>query len=479
MTGTLEQRYVLRDEIASGAAGTVWSAEDRATGAEVAVKLLHREVAGQADVVAAFREEARVLAELDHPGVVRVRELTQASDGQLALVMDLVAGTDLRRLLVADGPLAPGAAASVLAQVCAALAAVHAAGIVHGDIKPGNILVPAPAGSPGVRLVDFGVAHRIQRPAGATHATPEYVAPEVVDGRPPMPASDVYGIGIVAYEMLSGRSPYRGGSVDEVLHKHHRWTAVRLPGVPEGLWRLIASCLELDPADRPGAAELSGRLAALAPELSGLPPLPASPQVPTLRPRAGGEPADPGFVTLDTMFGPERERPAAEPVVEPIVKSVAEQPTMVAAVAPVPPPAPRTGPRRGRVLVGAAAGVVLVAVLGFGGWAMLSGGHEPAPRTTTAADDDRSRTPSPRTPASHAPATHSPAPTTPPASTDPGTGGQDGNGQGNNGQGNGGPADGGQGNGGPTGGGQATDPGNGGVDAPGVGDPMPTMPRFP
>lgn len=449
MTTTLEQRYVLREEIASGAAGTVWRAEDRATGGEVAVKLLHREAAGQADVVAAFREEARVLAELDHPGVVRVRELTQASDGQLALVMDLVAGTDLRRRLVDDGPLAPGAAAAVLAQVCSALAAVHAAGIVHGDIKPGNILVPSPAGSPGVRLADFGVAHRIQRPTGATHATPEYVAPEVVDGRPPLPASDVYGIGIVCYEALSGRSPFRGGSVDEVLRKHHRWTAVRLPGVPEGLWRLIASCLELDPADRPSAAELATRLTALAPELSGVPPLPVSPQVPTLRPRATGAPADPGFVTLGTMFG--RDDQSEPDPVEPA------GPTLVSAAAAVPSaPAPR---RRVRLVLGAAAGVVLVAVLAFGGWALIGGGTTPSPATTTAADDDHhSPTPSARPSTSHAPAPSTASPSTPPRSTDPGTGGPDTGGQDT--------------------GGQDTDPDTGGVQPPGIGDPMPTMPPF-
>lgn len=462
MTTTLEQRYVLREEIASGAAGTVWRAEDRATGGEVAVKLLHREVAGQADVVAAFREEARVLAELDHPGVVRVRELTQASDGQLALVMDLVAGTDLRRRLVDDGPLAPGAAAAVLAQVCAALAAVHAAGIVHGDIKPGNILVPSPAGSPGVRLADFGVAHRIQRPTGATHATPEYVAPEVVDGHPPVPASDVYGIGIVAYETLSGRSPFRGGSVDEVLRKHHRWTAVRLPGVPDGLWRLIASCLELDPADRPSAAELAARLTALAPDLSGLPPLPMSPQVPTLRPRANNAPADPGFVTLGTMFGRDAEsgHDAPEPPLD--------RPTPVAAAAAV-PPAVSSGSRRTRLWLGAAAGVVLVVGLALGGWALVGGGSAPRPATTTAADDEHhSGTPSTRPSTSHAPAPSPSAtsPAAPPPSTGPGTGGPD----------TGGPDTGGPDTGGPDTGGAG--PGTGGVQPPGIGDPMPTMPAF-
>ncbi|MGA8113942.1 MAG: protein kinase, partial [Actinocatenispora sp.] len=113
MAGTLEQRYALRDKIAAGAAGTVWRALDRVTGEVVAIKILHQEVVRERDVVAAFREEGAVLAELDHPGVVRPREFI-AADGELALVMDLVEGTDLRRLVATGGPLAPATAAAVL-----------------------------------------------------------------------------------------------------------------------------------------------------------------------------------------------------------------------------------------------------------------------------------------------------------------------------------------------------------------------------
>jgi serine/threonine-protein kinase len=491
MTRILEQRYELEAEIASGAAGTVWRARDLTTGTPVAVKLLHPSAAAQPDVVEAFREEARVLGELRHPGVVRAHEFLHTSDGTYALVMDMVAGRDLRRLLIADGPLAPAAAASVLAQVAAAISAVHAAGVVHGDVKPGNILVPEPPGTDGVRLVDFGVAQRMQRPVGATHATPEYVAPEVVAGHPPMPASDVYGIGIVAYEALSGRSPFRGGSVDEVLRRHHGWTVVQLPGVPKPLWDLINRCLELDPAGRPTAGELNVRLAELGPELVGLPPVALAPDSPTLQPRGDQEPTDGGFVSLDSLLG---AAPAASSVAEPTaadsipagpipVGPALVEPTPIepARSGPVPVAAPAesapwhadrepaTGGNRARLALGVAAGVVLVALLAIGGWLLVGGGgQQPTP---PAADPKH---PSASTPARQHHRSASPPPSSPSAT--PGDGGTEddgGDGAAPGGE-QGGGADGGAG----TDGGDGTGSGGTAGNPPGIGGPMPTMGAF-
>ncbi|BCJ32348.1 serine/threonine-protein kinase [Actinocatenispora sera] len=475
MTRILEQRYELEAEIASGAAGTVWRARDLTTGTPVAVKLLHPSAAAQPDVVEAFGEEARVLGEVRHPGVVRAHEFLHTVDGSYALVMDLVAGRDLRRLLIADGPLAPAAAASVLAQVAAAISAVHAAGVVHGDVKPGNILVPEPPGTDGVRLVDFGVAQRMQRPVGATHATPEYVAPEVVAGQPPMPASDVYGIGIVAYEALSGRSPFRGGSVDEVLRRHHGWTVVQLPGVPEPLWDLINRCLELDPAMRPTAGELSVRLAELEPALVGLPPVALAPDSPTLQPRGDREPTNGGFVSLDSLLG---SAPAASSMVEPVpaeptpIEPVRSGPVPVAAPAEAAPwqadREPAAGGSRAKLLVGVAAGVVLVALLAIGGWLLVGGGgQQPTP---PAADP---RHPSASTPAQHHHRSVSPPPSSPSAT--PGGGGAqadggDGAAPGDQGDG----TDGGTG----TDGGDGTGSGGTAGNPPGIGGPMPTMGAF-
>src|SRR5437764_1475976 len=258
-------RYELEAEIAKGAIGTVWRGRDTVTGQRVAVKQLRPDSAGQPDLVEAFLAEWRVLAELDHPCLVRARELVRGGD-TYALVLDLVNGQDLRRRLRTDGPLPPAVAADVVAQIADALAYLHGRGIVHGDIKPGNILVPVD-GSP-VRLTDFGVARPVPADGAdavrATHATPEYVSPEIIAGRAPRAAADVYALGIVLYELLCGRSPYRGGTVSEVLYRHAMCRPVRPVGFPEALWPVILDCLALDPATRPAATALAPRLRDLA-----------------------------------------------------------------------------------------------------------------------------------------------------------------------------------------------------------------------
>src|SRR6266508_688665 len=187
-------RYRLETEIARGAIGAVWRGVDTVTGEPVAVKLLRDEAAEVPDLVDGFLAEAEILAGLSHPSVIRVRDFVDAG-GRMALVMDYVPGKDLRRRLRADGPVPPAVAASIVAQVAEALDHIHGRGVVHGDVKPGNMLVPDDGGP--VRLADFGVARRLDRPVGATHATPEYVAPEVVGGATPSPAADVYALGEV------------------------------------------------------------------------------------------------------------------------------------------------------------------------------------------------------------------------------------------------------------------------------------------
>ncbi len=559
MGNTLEQRYALRETIAAGSVGTVWRADDKVTGQSVAVKILRHEVAEQTDVVAAFREEGHVLAELDHPGVVRPRDFVSA-DGELALVMDLVEGTDLRRLLIGGGPLAPVVAARVLAQVCEALAAVHAAGIVHGDIKPGNILVPDPAGSPGVRLIDFGVAQRIQRPMGVTHATPEYVAPEVVDGAPAIPASDVYAVGIVLYEVLVGRGPFRGGSIDDVLRRHGSCEAVRLAGMPDRLWQLIVRCLQADTRSRPTAGQLGADLRAAIPALTGLTPLPDDPAAVTFRPRpaarrtptvrsgrlvtplvlplpdTAGTPQEApvtsdgnGFVSLDDLLGRKGSTAAdtgqsspASPDARPsstlgpgtgqpppagggrvtAAPADPDEPTEVRTASwtvpapdgsastdgsaqPLPIWAPsedradHEGNRRTPLLLGLAAGLVLLAVLTLGGWMLVGpdGGGRPATvadrQRPSASSSPTRRAQAPDGRSSAAPSrTPSPSPTGQPGSDGAGSDGAGSDGAGSDGAGQGDPGQ--AGSGGPT----IGDPGGGfpGSGGPGIGDPMPTMP---
>jgi Protein kinase domain len=274
----LAGRYRLMEEIARGAIGTVWRALDVNTEEPVAVKQLRPEAASQPELVEAFLAEAEILAGLDHPSVIQLRDFID-SDGRRALVMELVDGEDLRQRIRRDGPLPPNVAANVVAQIADALDYLHGRGVAHGDVKPGNLLVPADGGP--VRLADFGVARRVgagdddEQTIRPTHATPEYVAPEVVSGAAPSPASDVYALGIVLFELLCGRSPYRGGPPAEVLARHATCSPVPPPGLPPVVWPVIEACLTLDPLHRPDAGVVAGRLRGVEPALDGMEALPA------------------------------------------------------------------------------------------------------------------------------------------------------------------------------------------------------------
>jgi len=290
MGTVLGGRYQIEEPIAQGAIGSVWRAVDLVTGENVAVKLLRGEAAEAADLVAAFVAEGEILAGLDHPSIARYRDFFEY-DGRHALVVDLIVGEDLRRRLRRGGPVPPAVAVDLVAQLADALGYLHEQGVVHSDVKPGNLLVPADGSR--VRLVDFGAAHVTRVDGGGRdrpiHATPEYVAPEVVVGGRPTPASDVYALGIVLFELLCGRSPYRGGSALDVLDRHGACSPVPPPGLPPIVWPLIEDCLATDPARRPVPRLVAARLRAMERALDGVPPLtePAAEQV-TWWPRPAG-----------------------------------------------------------------------------------------------------------------------------------------------------------------------------------------------
>ncbi|MEV5160941.1 serine/threonine-protein kinase [Streptomyces sp. NPDC053728] len=267
-------KYLLEEPLGRGATGTVWRARQRETaGAEaavagqpgetVAIKVLKEELANDADVVMRFLRERSVLLRLTHANIVRTRDLVVEGD-LLALVMDLIEGPDLHRYLRENGPLTPVAAALLTAQIADALAASHADGVVHRDLKPANVLLDQRNGEMRPMLTDFGIARLADSPGlTRTHefvGTPAYVAPESAEGRPQTSAVDVYGAGILLYELVTGRPPFAGGTALEVLHRHLSEEPRRPSTVPEPLWTVIERCLRKDPGQRPSAVNLARAL---------------------------------------------------------------------------------------------------------------------------------------------------------------------------------------------------------------------------
>ncbi|TYB55379.1 serine/threonine protein kinase [Nonomuraea sp. PA05] len=276
---SLGSGYVLLDEIGGGAMGTVWRARQRDTGELVAVKLLRDGLAGDSDLVLRFVQERNVMRALRHPHIVAVRDFVIEGD-RLALIMDLVEGGDLRGLLRQRGTLPPAEAARLMAQVADALAVAHAVGVVHRDVKPGNVLIDAATGQ--VRLTDFGVARIVHGPGltqtSAVIGTPAYLAPEVADGAAPSAAVDVYALGLILYELLAGRPPFVGDHPMALLRQHATAAPRRLPGMPGPLWALVQACVLKDPAGRPSALAVAAALKEAGPSLTGLPALPPVPR---------------------------------------------------------------------------------------------------------------------------------------------------------------------------------------------------------
>ncbi|MGW9435432.1 serine/threonine-protein kinase [Streptomyces sp. NPDC055607] len=271
-------KYLLEEPLGRGATGTVWRARQRETaGAEaavagqpgetVAIKVLKEELANDPDIVMRFLRERSVLLRLTHPNIVRTRDLVVEGD-VLALVMDLVEGPDLHRYIRESGPLTPVAAALLTAQIADALAASHADGVVHRDLKPANVLLAEQNGQMHPMLTDFGIARLADSPGlTRTHefvGTPAYVAPESAEGRPQTSAVDIYGAGILLYELVTGRPPFAGGTALEVLHRHLSEEPRRPSTVPGPLWTVIERCLSKDPDRRPSAVNLARGLRAVA-----------------------------------------------------------------------------------------------------------------------------------------------------------------------------------------------------------------------
>lgn len=253
-------RYRLNVAIGRGAMGEVWQAYDEMAGRPVAVKLLHAQNS-EPTAAARFRLEAQTAGRLSHPHVVGVVDFGE-QEGRLFLVMELVDGDSLASVLTQAGSLPAEQVARIAAESAAGLAAAHQQGIVHRDIKPGNLLLDA---NGVLKIGDFGIAQFMNDPGGALTATGQivgtslYIAPERALGQPAGPPSDVYSLGCVLYQLLTGQPPFRAGSPIAVLH-HHLDTApvpprelgVRLPPAFENY---LLGLLAKRPEDRPTARQ--------------------------------------------------------------------------------------------------------------------------------------------------------------------------------------------------------------------------------
>ena len=252
-------RYRLGDKVATGGMGTVFSATDEKLGRTVAIKVLADNLAHDQSFVERFRREARAAAGLGHPNIASVYDYG-VDDGCHFIVMELVEGRDLAQLLRAEGPLSPERTVAIVGQICTALGHAHAAGIVHRDVKPANVIVD---GDDRVKVTDFGIARAAGDSkltmTGSVLGTSHYISPEQANGAPMSQRSDLYSLGIVIYECLTGAVPFTGSSPMAVAMKHMNDDvpppSVLNPDVPAALDWVVATATAKEPSDRYGDAD--------------------------------------------------------------------------------------------------------------------------------------------------------------------------------------------------------------------------------
>ena len=308
----LSDRYRLEEQIGSGGMGTVWKATDTLLNRPVAVKLLHLSQMAEPTARQRFRTEGRITAGLSHPGIAQVFDYGE-EDGRAFLIMELVVGEPLSQVLRDHGRLTPDQTLDFLCQAAQALAAAHSRGVVHRDIKPGNLLV---TGDGQLKLTDFGIARGDMSvtltQTGMVMGTAQYISPEQALGRPASSASDLYALGVVAYECLAGTPPFTGDSPVALALAHTRDEPPELPDhVPLEVDDLVAALLVKDPEERPSSASEVAHMAAVIRSDAGTGP-------PT--PSAGFSPVAPTAV-VSAVSGPSSgatpRRTAGQPTVSP------------------------------------------------------------------------------------------------------------------------------------------------------------------
>ncbi|MFI9782212.1 protein kinase [Kitasatospora sp. NPDC051984] len=455
-------RYTLGERLGSGGMGEVWRAEDGVLGRAVAIKVMHPGLGDEQDFIERFRREARILATVRHPGIVQVIDYCEPAETTdvraTYIVMELIEGRPLHLVLAQDGPMVPARALGLVAEALDALHAAHARDIVHRDLKPSNLMVRDDG---GVVVTDFGIARAL---AGTrlttTHSvlgTALYAAPEQAGGQAVTPRSDLYSIGVVCFELLTGQPPFTGETVLEVVVKHLQQPPPGLAeAFPAPVRAFVARALAKDPADRfpdaaamAAAARSAAELPASAKAVAADTLLATVPDSPTPSTVPAAPPADTGARTAETPPPESRRRRLLLPIVVPVVISLGTGGVFLVQAAPWKSDTSQTG----------------------SGPVSAPGGGSPLPVASTSGGPPGSASPSASAPA---PASDSPSPgPQQPSSDQPGTtdtrpaqggGGTGGGGTGGGGSSNGGGGNGGGGNGGGGNGGGNQQPG--GTTAP-------------
>lgn len=265
----LNDRYQLLERAGSGGMSVVYRAQDVALGRIVAVKILHESLTSDDEFLHRFQKEAHAVANLSHPNIVTVHDIGQ--DGRrYYIVMEYVEGWTLKEVIGRQGqnvgsPLALDRTLDLAIQLCAGIGYAHRANLVHCDVKSQNVLVTRDG---RVKITDFGIARAMSETSlhqsGVVWGTPQYFSPEQAAGEPPTPASDVYSMGVIIFEMLTGRLPFEADSQTALALKHLRATPPRVsefnPAVPEQLELVVAKVLSKEPSGRYRTADQLGRV---------------------------------------------------------------------------------------------------------------------------------------------------------------------------------------------------------------------------
>jgi eukaryotic-like serine/threonine-protein kinase len=261
----LNGRYRLETQQGSGGMAVIYKATDLALGRPVAVKILRPSLTNDPEFLKRFRQEARNVANLSHPNIVTVHDVGQDGNTHY-IVMEYVDGEDLKRLIRGEAPFSIERALNIGIKICAGVGYAHRAGLVHADVKPQNVLVTQ---DDNVKVTDFGIAQALsetqpRQRQKVVWGSPHYFSPEQAQGEPPSPPSDVYAIGIVLFEMLTGRLPFIGTDQQELAMAHIREDPPDVseinPNVPVHLDRILQKVLSKEPASRYRTADQLGRI---------------------------------------------------------------------------------------------------------------------------------------------------------------------------------------------------------------------------